>query len=114
MLKSIAEMQDEVYVNNKSHGWYDKPRTFDADVALLHSEISEAYEAYRKNMMTSTLGSVDGPPDYNPSSLPAELADIFIRLLDTCYRYGINLEVEFDRKMDYNRRRSYRRGNKIV
>lgn len=100
---------------NKRNGWFDTNRSMGDDMALLASEVSEAYEAYRKQQMDE----YDDPqlsdvPQYNPSSFPAELADILIRLLDTCYRYNVDLAGATERKLDYNSRREYRHGNKVV
>ena len=33
--------------NAKQHGWWDEDRTFGEVIALCHSELSEALEAYR-------------------------------------------------------------------
>lgn len=66
---------------------------------LITSEISEAYEAL-VNRDLENLGE--------------ETADIFIRLLDICEHAGINLEAEYEKKMERNWKRSYRHGNKRV
>lgn len=99
---------DYVKEVNMKNGWYDESRPFSADIALLHSEISEAYEAYRnKKPFYSGVGE-----GYDKDSVGAELADIYIRLLDTCGRYHVNLFKEFNKKMAYNEKRSYRHGGK--
>lgn len=89
-----------LYVESINHlnGWYDKPRPFESDVALLHSEVSELLEAYRKRQ----------------DNMGEEIADIFIRLLDTCGRYNFDLFTEFVNKCRKNARREYRHGNLVV
>lgn len=47
MTKNLKEMQAEVREVNEANGWFSTDRTFGDDIALLHSEISEAFEAYR-------------------------------------------------------------------
>lgn len=101
----------EVKRVNKASGWFDINRTFSEDIALLHSEVSEAFESYRTfGKVTCNFGSPD--EQYAKDATGAELADVFIRLLDTCKRYGVDLGAEFQQKLEYNRGRSYRHGDK--
>lgn len=90
-------MTNDVAAVNEANGWYDDQRTFGDDCALLHSEVSEALEAYRK---------------HDDQHIGSELADILIRLLDTCHRRDIDLYGEYVAKMAINRGRPYRHGNK--
>ncbi len=48
-----------------------------------------------------------------PEGVPAELADIGIRLLDTCESWGVDLEREMIRKMDFNETRAHRHGRRF-
>lgn len=116
---------------NVTNGWYDDERPFGTDIALLHSEVSEAYEAYRDDGMKATVKytSEDGYAivpageinDYNwrqqgligkPLGVASELADILIRLLDTADRYEVDLAKEVRAKMAYNETRGYKHGGK--
>lgn len=47
-----------------------------------------------------------------PIGVASEAADIFIRLLDFCEAWGIDLENEYEKKMAYNRTRAIRHGGK--
>jgi NTP pyrophosphatase (non-canonical NTP hydrolase) len=96
---SIDDMMHDIRQVNMANGWYDTPRPFGDDIALLHSEISEAYEAYRKD---------------DNENLAEEMADIFIRLLDTCDRYDIDLYRQFRAKLEINKLRGYKHGGKLV
>ena len=118
----LRQMAANVEYVNRANGWYDDERTFGDDIALLHSEISEAFEAYRdwgfrdKTPSEYEWGS-QPDPDYapyrpKPEGVGSELADVLIRLLDTAKRHGINLAEEYRRKMQYNRTRGYRHGGK--
>jgi NTP pyrophosphatase (non-canonical NTP hydrolase) len=47
-----------------------------------------------------------------PEGVGPELADVAIRILDTCEEHGINLEAEIDLKMQHNNTRAFRHGGK--
>lgn len=78
---------------------------FGQKIALMHSELSEALEAFRHG----------NPPDgHIPKHKGAvvELADCMIRILDTCeeYGWGADLVHALRAKMDYNKSRPYKHG----
>lgn len=127
---SLEEMQAEIYEINQANGWFDSGRSFGDDVALLHSEVSEMFEAFRDHGLADAtaparpvaatnegsfvqdqLGLVSLP---KPEGVGSEAADIFIRLLDTCQRAGINLRDEYTRKVAFNKTRGYKHGGKSV
>ena len=101
--EAIEGMIGYVSVINTTNGWFDSSRTFEADIALLHSEVSEAFEAFRKNNWTKEKDSVQD-----------ELADVLIRLLDTCDRYQVNLTEQFLAKLRINETRGYKHNGKSV
>ena len=109
MKKSLAEMAEEVYAVNEANGWFETERSFDDDVALLHTEIGETFDAYRSHGFADATAA-QGKPIYGngedafgnytevtgfalpkPEGVGSELADILIRLLDTAKRRGWNL-----------------------
>ncbi len=62
-------------------------------IALIHSEVSEAYEAYRhKNM--------DGKDGFKE-----ELADVMLRVIHLCGIFGIDIESEMLKKIEFNKTR---------
>jgi len=110
--KSLAEMMTEVFEFEVSKGWQPNDNQFGTSLALLHSEISEALEAYRDKDWGST--GENGKPE----GVSSELADVFIRTLSTWGQFmapeGFDLEAEYERKMAYNRTRAWRHGGRTV
>ena len=110
-LAGLNELAEEVRRINKANGWrvtqpgdwcpggddehgyrvYKIP----AVLALIHSEVSEALEAFRVN---------------DRINFDEELADIIIRLLDLCAGLVINIEAELLKKVEKNRHRAHRHG----
>lgn len=104
---ALAAAQTAVRRVNETNGWFDRDRSFGEDIALLHSEVSEALEAYRDQGLTAWV-TESGKPE----GVGSELADVLVRLLDTCERYGVDLADEFARKLAYNAGRGHRHGGK--
>lgn len=128
-MTTLAEMQEQVHAWCERKGWRGDGapfRTFGDDIALLHSEASEALEAYREWGTAEMIKMPDGvitpvddlPEDFvnlhilKPEGVASELADILIRLLDTCATYDIDLEQQYHLKMEYNETRQHRHGGK--
>ena len=114
--RPLSDMAEEVYEYCVQKGWEPDPnRTFGDQCALLHSEVSEALEAYRswKFDDATHAGNITDLDDLpKPEGVGSEFADILIRLLHYSKIHEIDLEAEFDRKMAYNRRRAYRHGGR--
>jgi hypothetical protein len=78
----IHNHQARVYDLNKAKGWYDEPVPFIQAMGMLVTEIDEAKHAYEEVGVTH---------DFN-----AEMADIYIRLLDDAARYHFDLSTAVD------------------
>lgn len=123
----LEKLQKIVYEINAANGWFDANRSFGDDIALLHSEVSEAFEAYRDDKLERFYRTTkDGPKfyiddsldfnymGYKPEGVASEAADQLVRLLDFCERHEIDLFAETISKLAYNRSRGYRHGNKAL
>lgn len=119
--KSISEWMEEFYSVAAEHGWHGEgnEKTFSECLLLVHAEISEAVEEYRKGykpeeVWYSQSGQHDDQRYDKPEGIAIELADVFIRLLDTCKQFGIDLETAVQIKNDFNKTRPFRHGNKKI
>lgn len=115
---ALTDLATEIETVNREHGWYDDDRTFGDDIALLHSELSEALEAWRANGFNDRTACREcggkSCKGVKPEGVGSELADVLIRLVDTASRRGIDLASETARKVAYNATRPYRHGGKAL
>ncbi len=97
-MMNIKQWQKEVYELAVEKGWWDRERPIPELLCLIHSEVSEALEAYRNQ---------DTP------KFAEELADTAIRLFETAEAREIDLEQEIAKKHEINKNRPYRHGGKV-
>jgi hypothetical protein len=113
MLNELAKEVHEIAVE---HGWWETDRNFGESLALIHSEVSEVLEDWRKGRELNVIHwkeNWDGDKVIRnkPDGIPIEFADIIIRILDLCAYYNIDIETAIKEKIAYNRERPYRHGN---
>lgn len=115
--RPIAEYQYAIMESNLALGWEPNPdRTFGDEVALLHSEVSEAFEAWRDHGFDDYTSPQIFPSGAQPKpeGVGSELADLVIRALHYAAVHGIDIEAEMIRKMEYNTTRAYKHGGKAL
>lgn len=91
----------EAHTNSKEAGWWDEPDTVEtvpAKLCLIHSEVSEAMEGARKDLMDDKLP--------HRKMVEVELADAMIRIADLAGHLDLDLAGAIVEKMEYNKSRS--------
>lgn len=112
MLNQLAE---EIRSINEDNGW-NLPNVWTPEqdvtqIALIGCEVSEAIEEIRKGGDVTRNSYPDG---LKPEGVPAELADVIIRVLDYSYARGIDIESAVFEKLEFNTTRSHRHGGKVL
>lgn len=102
-----GKLQQDIYAWAMEKGWWDEPRDFLHLAALVHSEISEAVEAWREDKRLAWISEEGKPEGYM-----VELADAIIRIMDLAENEGIDILHLVEEKMKYNQTRPYRHGGK--
>ena len=103
----ISEAQARAYETAKGKGWHDEERSFGDIASLIHTEVSEAVEAYRSEGLEIWYRD-----DGKPEGVPYELADVVVRVMDWFGSQGLELEEFLQTKMRFNATRSRRHGGK--
>ena len=119
----MNELSQQIHEIAKSKGFYDKERNIGELLCLIHSEVSEAMEADRKNHYAE-YGTYRADKQATDESFKQEfedsvkntfsdeLADIIIRVMDLAAFKGIDLESHIKAKIRYNSLRERMHGKK--
>ena len=104
-MMNLKQLQREAHAVAREKGWWDSPRSFGDLIALVHSELSEALEAYRElgldNRYRTTFRTgasaesvhVQDDANWKPVGVPSELADVVVRVADTAEFYRWQLDA---------------------
>lgn len=104
----VEDLKQVIHQNAIDHGWWDEERSIPEIIALCHSELSEALEAYRNNEPLIWIN--DGKPD----GIAVEMIDCIIRILDWCGKENIDVGETIMLKHMYNTTRPYKHGGKVI
>jgi hypothetical protein len=105
MKEQINELRDICFNESRNAGWHTdiatgelKDRNKAEMICLMHSELSEAMEGERKNLMDDHL--------HHRKMAEVEMADAVIRIMDYCGRWGYDIGGAIVEKIEYNRKRA--------
>jgi len=105
IVAALLLLVDQCHGNAVNAGWYTDLETGEFKqlnvgerMALIHSEISEAFEAYRKDLNDDHLPARKG--------VEVELADAVIRIFDLAGAENLDIAGAIIEKLNYNRRRA--------
>lgn len=103
---SLDALAREIREVNQANGWnvtqgneWDNTYKVPAILALVHSEVTEALEAFRKNDQENFL---------------EEMADVVIRVLDCVGAFTDEFDEIVSEKIAFNKTRGHRHGGKRV
>jgi len=104
-INGVKLMMEMMHKTAKDAGWYHDSTTGDPIqrnvgevIALMHSELSEALEAYRRDLMDDKLPHRKG--------IEVEFADCVIRIMDTCVAMELDLAGALVEKNQFNKERA--------
>ena len=117
----IRNISLDIHENAKAHGWWEHPTDYGTQIALFHSELSEALECMRRgehaeyfqmkdmDCLCSDMKQYDGGKVYGWAT---ELIDCVIRIFDFLVAKDIDIEGVLMRKHEYNKTRPWKH-NKV-
>ncbi|HSD55813.1 MAG TPA: hypothetical protein VLA92_01530 [Candidatus Saccharimonadales bacterium] len=95
---TLQDLTKAIMLQAEAKGFGTKSEEIDVPekIALIHSEVTEAYTAYRHK-------NIDGK-----DGLTEELGDVIQRVLHLCGALNLNVEQAILSKLEYNKDREWR------
>ena len=125
LMHGLDVLSEAAWRNSEAHGFHDSGRSYLEELFLVHSEISEAGESWRKDEPELWFRDESGNKlvgdgaEWGADEVPnkaegmsAEAADAFIRLADINRSHGWSLGWALVAKMRYNVTRPFMHGKK--
>lgn len=103
--QSFKELEKVVTEINESKGWEINESLLPGKIALMHSELSEALEWLREENPKS-----DHIPEF--TGVEEEFADLIIRVMHFSYYKKFRIAEAVCAKLEFNKTRSHRHGEK--
>lgn len=107
---TLNDMSIEIHSLAREKGWWPENQNIPEKICMIHTELSEAVDEYRKGKGVRVYYGESGKPE----GMPVELADAMIRIMDLAGYLGIDLEKVINLKHEYNQSRAYRHGGKLA
>ncbi len=109
--ETLNTIRDSVLQTAIAHGFTDA--TIAEDIALMHSELSEALEDHRDHHAPDEVWYEATSVGQKPRGIPSEMADVIIRVLHFCGKYKIDIQTAVNEKMAYNDARPFKHGKAL-
>lgn len=115
-MKTLNDLANQAYEINVKKGYYKSPINIPENLLLIHSEVTEAMEADRKDryypmtkaqkdVLMGWINESDFKESYKQTvkgSFEEEMADIIIRTLSLCAHLKIDINYHVNAKIRYN------------
>lgn len=101
LIPQLSMLAEQIHACNEVQGFWESENVGEK-IALMHSELSEALEADRKDLPSDHIAPFRGVEE--------ELADCMIRILDFAGHFNLRLGEALVAKLHFNLSRPYKHG----